>query len=250
MDRGRRSSTGRSLHPEQFPRSRLWSPSPRIRGAGRPSSSPRSRSRVRAASSRSLTRPRCLACCSSRPSCVTNGRSPCRSSAHARCDGRKSVGGGLVALRGGQSVSAHRRPAGRLDVAALVPGSPEAFLGSALAGGGVELSGELLGAAGGQHGGRARERVAHRLNRCGSHARPLSDPATGTFSTSPLGLIRHAKHLSARPSPGMWRCIHAGAHLHEAKDNGMGRAYTRNSRGSQRRRRASRRIASQWRPHG
>lgn len=101
MDRGRRSSTGRSLHPEQFPRSRLWSPSPRIRGAGRPSSSPRSRSRVRAASSRSLTRSRCLACCSSRPSCVTNGRSPCRSSAHARCDGRKSVGGGLVALRGG-----------------------------------------------------------------------------------------------------------------------------------------------------
>ena len=78
---------------------------------------------------------------------------------------REFLGGvGFAALCGGQPVSPLRCPAGRLDVAAVLLGSPEAFLGLALARGRVEFGGELLGAAGGQHGGQARERVARRLD--------------------------------------------------------------------------------------
>ena len=77
------------------------------------------------------------------------------------------IGGGvgLSAARGGQPVSPLRRPAGRLDVAAILLGVPEAFLRLALPCVRVELGSELLGAAGGEHGGKSRDRVAGRLDR-------------------------------------------------------------------------------------
>ena len=78
---------------------------------------------------------------------------------------REFVGGvGLAALCGGQPVSPLRRPAGCLDVAALPLCPPKAFLGCSDRGGGVELDAELLGAAGGEHGGEPLERVAGRFD--------------------------------------------------------------------------------------